>query len=178
MSQTDPNEPPLRPHVYDEIQEFDKQLPRWWLWTLYGSVVFAFCYWMFNQWRATTDPIFERLDRQMAQVALAKANSPDASLSDDQLWQMSRNPDIVAAGRVTFSTTCASCHGDDLKGRIGPSLLDDEWLHGGSPNEMVHTIRDGVLEKGMPSWGPVLGNTRVAEVAAFVLSYHRKPEGE
>lgn len=175
MNETNPEEEPLRPHVYDEIQEFDKKLPNWWLFTLYASIAFSFAYWMFNQWLATTDPLFEKLERDMARVTLAKANSPDAKLTDEQLWQMSTSPDIVGAGRATFATTCASCHGDDLKGKIGPNLLDDVWIHGGTPVAVATTIRDGVLEKGMPAWGPVLGNTRVAEVAAFVLSHHQKP---
>jgi cytochrome c oxidase cbb3-type subunit III len=178
MNKTDPEEAdaPLRPHVYDEIQEYDKQLPNWWLWTLYASVIFAFCYWMLNQWIATTDPVFEKLERKMAQVELAKANNPNAKLTDAQLWTMSQNPDIVAAGQATFSTTCASCHGDDMKGKIGPSLVDNVWIHGGDPVAVAKTIRDGVLAKGMPAWGPMLGNKRVAEVAAFVLSHHKPTE--
>lgn len=167
---------PLRPHTYDEIQEFDKKLPNWWLFTLYGSIAFAFCYWMLNQWQASTDPIFQRLERDLARVAVAKANAPGAQLTDDELWQMSQSPEIVGSGSATFATTCASCHGNELEGKIGPSLVDSTWLHGGTPGEIIKTIRDGVLDKGMPAWGPVLGNQRVAEAAAFILSHHKRAE--
>ncbi len=167
---------PLRPHSYDEIEEYDKRLPNWWLWTLFGSIIFSFCYWLTNQWGASTDPVVQKLDREMAQIAVQKANSPGATLTDEELWKMSHAPDIVRAGSETFSVTCASCHGASLEGKIGPNLVDSTWLHGSKPNQILKVIREGVLAKGMPAWGPVLGNQRVSEAAAFILSHHEQSE--
>ncbi len=34
-------------HVWDEtLQEFNNPLPRWWLWTFYGTIIFAIVYWL------------------------------------------------------------------------------------------------------------------------------------
>jgi len=72
--------------------------------------------------------------------------------------------------------SCASCHSDDLNGKIGPNLKDHRWRHGGKPTEVLRTIAEGVPSKGMPAWAPVLGRAKVAEIAAFVMSHHQPDE--
>lgn len=163
-------------HEFDGIQEYDKRLPNWWLWTLYGAVAFSFFYWFYYHWVGHPESAPERLQRQLAQIAMIAATSGGAQLDDKALWGMSRDTKIVTAGRKTFLTTCASCHGVDLSGGIGAKLNDKDWIHGGKPAEIVDTISKGVLAKGMPTWGPVLGKVRIAEVAAFVLSHHAEGE--
>jgi cytochrome c oxidase cbb3-type subunit 3 len=88
---------------------------------------------------------------------------------------MSRNPVFVDAGRATFQSTCASCHHAALTGGIGPNLVDAEWIHGGTPADVLKTVTEGVLTKGMPGWGPMLGGKKVSEVVAFILSQHDAP---
>jgi cytochrome c oxidase cbb3-type subunit III len=169
-----PGEDPIREHVFDGIAEYDRRLPNWWLVTLYASIVFAIGYWMVTQHfsRANDET---RMAAEMQRIEAAKmaasANAPD----DATLWKMSRNAVFVDAGRATFQSTCASCHNAALTGGIGPSLVDAEWIHGGTPTEVLHTVNEGVLAKGMPNWGPVLGGKKVAEVTAFILSHHNEP---
>ena len=107
----------------------------------------------------------------MNRIALAAQNS-GAELTDEQLWNMSKDLKITAAGKSTFLTTCASCHLEDMSGKIGPNLKDTAWIHGGLPRQVFQTINKGIPEKGMPTWGPVLGRAKVAEVTAYVMSYH------
>jgi cytochrome c oxidase cbb3-type subunit 3 len=76
----------------------------------------------------------------------------------------------VKAGRLTFVSKCAMCHGPQGKGMVGPDLTDDTWLHGGSTKEIFHTIWNGVPEKGMRSWTGALTGRQVAELAAYIHS--------
>src|SRR4051812_880427 len=93
---------PIRKHVYDGIQEYDQRLPNWWLYTLYGSVVFAIVYWFVHMIAGLVPGDGEQVDAAMARVAAAKlASSIDVS-DDGKLWEMSRNPVFVEAGRQTF----------------------------------------------------------------------------
>ena len=39
-------------------------------------------------------------------------------------------PEAIQAGQEVFDTNCFMCHSNDLSGGIGPSFLDDEWVHG------------------------------------------------
>ena len=170
----EPGEDPIREHVFDGIAEYDRRLPNWWLVTLYASIVFAIVYWMVTQHFSRSNDE-TRMAVEMQRIEAAKmavsANAPD----DATLWKMSRNTVFVDAGRATYQSTCASCHGPALTGGIGVNLVDSTWLHGDKPSDLLKTVNEGVLVKGMPNWGPVLGGKKVSEVVAFVLSHHKEP---
>lgn len=175
-----PPEDPIRPHVYDGIQEYDKRLPNWWLYTLYATIVFWVGYWGYYEWLH-----LGKTGAQSADVALAKIQTDRlaaAKLDDPTLWKMSQNTAFVEAGKATFLANCAACHLATLRGKsespaaIGPDLTDTTWIHGGKPTEVLGTVTNGVLTKGMPAWGPVLGAKKITELTAFILSYHHEGE--
>jgi cytochrome c oxidase cbb3-type subunit 3 len=175
----DPIPPPetdkLRPHTFDGIQEYDKRLPNWWLVTLYATIIFWVGYWFYYE-RAHLGPSNTAAVEQQLAVIEAARLAAAPSLDDASLWKMSRNPVFVDAGRATFETICASCHTKELTGAIGPNLVDRLWIHGGRPMEIYATVTNGVLVKGMPSWGPVLGPKKVSEAVAYILSHHHEGE--
>jgi cytochrome c oxidase cbb3-type subunit 3 len=165
----------LRPHSYDGIREYDKRLPNWWLFTLFGTIIFSFGYWsLYHQLKIAPEP-GEAVTLEMQANALLEAKN-SGTVTDEQMWAMSKDPTMVEAGRAIFSTTCVPCHGDHLQGKIGPTLIKDKWLHGGRPTEIIHTITNGWAPKGMPTWGPVLGRERILEVASFILSLNHAPK--
>lgn len=166
---------PLRPHVYDGIQEYDKRLPRWWLMTLYGAMVFSAIYWAYyHAYDIGTDP-----ERQLGITMRENAEriaEKSGILDDNSIWKFSQDAGKVAAGKTTFDTSCAACHKPDLTGLIGPNLVDHDWIHGGKPMDSVKIINEGVLLKGMPAWGPLLGKEKITEVAAYIFSFHKPGE--
>lgn len=172
---TEPIDDALRPHSYDGIQEYDKRLPRWWLVTLYGTMVFAILYWAFYHTYGLGDSPAQTLADAMAENARLAARRSGV-IDDAALWSMSLDSQTVAAGKTTYDTTCAACHRPDLKGLIGPNLVDHEWIHGGTPMDAIKTITEGSLLKGMPAWGPLLGKQKIVEVAAYILSHHTRGE--
>ena len=175
MKNAPEEEDSLRPHSYDGIQEYDKRLPNWWLFTLYGAIVFAIAYWIYYHEFHIGLESGVAVEIQMSEnKVLATRNA--SVLTDDLLWHMSREPAVVESGKATFLANCASCHLPTLTGQIGPNLVDEFWIHGGHPLEVVKTINTGVLEKGMPTWGPILGQHKITEVAAFILSHHKEGE--
>ncbi len=169
----DPNE--LRPHTYDGIQEFDKRMPNWWLFTLYGSIVFSFFYWLtYHAGESGPSPGLALEEKMKENAKLAARNATE--LTDAALWEMSRDPQVVAAGKTTFLTSCVACHLPDLSGQIGPNLRDTAWVHSEKPTELVKLVIDGVPAKGMPTWGPILGRQKSVESVAYILSYHKEGE--
>lgn len=175
------NEPieqePLRPHSYDGIQEYDKKLPNWWLFTLYGTIIFSIGYWYYYHKSDHGPDQIEEYRQALALLEDAAAEQAAAApaLSNERLWAMSQDAAAVEAGKTTYMTMCMSCHGPQLEGGVGVSLADSEWIHGSAPLDVRKTISEGVIEKGMLAWEPILGADKVNEVTAFVLSYHSKP---
>jgi cytochrome c oxidase cbb3-type subunit III len=165
----------LRPHIYDGIQEYDKRLPRWWLLTLYGAIVFSVIYWAYYH-------AYEiGLDDERRLIVHMQENAEQAAkrsgiIDDTLIWKLSREPQRIAAGKATFDTTCAACHKPDLTGLIGPNLVDKEWIHGGKPMDSLKTIEEGILAKGMPAWSAMLGKEKITELTAYIFSFHQPGE--
>jgi cytochrome c oxidase cbb3-type subunit 3 len=176
-----PHEDPVRAHTFDGIQEYDKRLPNWWLMTLYASIVFWVGYWSYYEWFHVGLTGEQHVTQELTKIETAKLASAPA-VDNVSLWKMSRNPDFVAAGKATFEANCAACHLVSLRGKgenpaaIGPDLTDTKWIHGGKPTEIYDLITKGVLAKGMPTWGPVLGAKKISEAAAYILSKHTENE--
>lgn len=160
----------LRDHVVDGIQEYDQRLPFWWLCILFSMIAFSIVYWLVLDDRSFEGARDNQLEVKLAEIDTKRlANSIDVS-NDDLFWDMSDNPTFVSAGQATFESYCVACHGKELQGGIGFNLVDAEWVHGGKPSEIYVTIDKGVPAKGMQAWGPTLGQKRITEVIAYVLS--------
>lgn len=170
----------LRPHVYDGIQEYDNQLPNWWLWTFYGAVIISVIYWFsfYNAEVMKSDQ--ELIGAQLAAVEKARLEAL-GELSDEVLWQMSRNPGFVSSGEAIYKEKCIACHGPDLKagaGLAGVSLVDAEWKWGNHPMSVYTVVTNGSPDKksGMQAWVNELGPQKVSQVVAFLLSHHSQQE--
>lgn len=185
MKPQDPQQegPILRPHEYDGIKEYDQKLPNWWLATWYITMV-----WFVLAWAAYYQLGWGRSPTAEVEASLAKIAEVQQqalqNITDEKLWDMSRDPKVVAAGQATYATTCVACHGPDLSGKLagaklpGLPLMDQEWKHGHEPVKLLNIIRRGApdVTKGMPPWEPQLGLQRVTEVLAFILSKHQQGE--
>ena len=180
---TNPVEPETRPHVYDGIREYNHRLPNWWLFTLYGAIVFWIGNWTVREWFHSVPDGPHQLEGELTRIEADKLTAMAGSHLDDRsLWTMSRNPLAVEAGRQTFNANCVACHLPSLRGKsespaaIGPDLTDQVWIHGGLPTNSYRVVTEGVPAKGMPTWGPVLGSKRIAEAVAYVFSHHQEGE--
>jgi cytochrome c oxidase cbb3-type subunit III len=144
----------------DGIEEYDNPLPGWWLGLLYATIGFAAVY--------TLDYHFVRPTSQIAEWQAEMDEAESRWPSRPAAVATTTTPEAVDAGKTVFQTNCVGCHGADLHGGVGPDLTDPTWIHGGTLPEITATINNGVPEKGMLTWGPILGPEKVAQVAAYV----------
>jgi len=175
----------VREHTFDGIQEYDNKLPNWWLWILFGSIIFALAYWLVVQTVAVTDTPQQALEKEMVAAAEAQlARAAEGGLTNESLELMTTIPDRVAEGRALFEQYCVVCHLDNGGGSVGPNLTDNYWIHGPEPLDQHKVVTNGVPAKGMAAWGNQLGPRRVDAVVAYVLTLRgtnvagKAPEGD
>jgi cytochrome c oxidase cbb3-type subunit 3 len=162
----------LLAHEYDGIQEYDNPLPGWWRLLLWGTIVWGVLY--FFNFVPGIGSGKGRIAAYQADSAAAAAKQPPATASLDVNVMLAdlKDPHELAEGKAIFEdpSKCASCHQADGGGLVGPNLTDDYWIHGPRPADILKTITEGVPDKGMLTWGPILGPKKVAEVAAYVYT--------
>jgi cytochrome c oxidase cbb3-type subunit 3 len=175
----------IRPYVVDGIEEYDNPMPPWWVAMFKITIVFGFMYMIWIHWFG-----WNHLDAELSEDRAAYSENQSKrialdKLSDADFAKRASNPELIADGKSLFQANCAPCHGGAGEGIVGPNLTDNFWLHGSSPSEIVAVITNGVPEKGMVSWGPVLGAKKIQSLAAFVLSLRgsnppnaKAPQGE
>jgi cytochrome c oxidase cbb3-type subunit 3 len=159
-------------YTYDnDLQEEDNHLPNWWLFILFGSILFAFGYWfVYHTVKSLPTPVAEYavdVAKVKADRAAVLAANP---MSDEALAAMRDDPARIEEGKKVFSTICMACHGLKAEGLVGPNLTDKFWIHGNKPSEIAKSVQGGYPEKGMPPQGDALGPEKMRSVVAYVLT--------
>jgi len=196
-----PGEVETTGHNWDGIEEYNNPLPRWWLYTFYACIAFALGYSVFYPaWpvgnkatpgilgystRAAVEKDIQKFEERNADL-VAKLTEvpldPQAIEADPALYNYA-----VQGGAAVFRTYCAQCHGSGAAGVQGqgyPSLLDDDWLWGGSLEDIYYTVTNGVRNEDNPDarWSqmPAFGADGLLseEQVAQVVQYVRKISGQ
>lgn len=162
----DPEQHLLREHQYDGIKEYDNPLPNWWLVTFFGTIIFGFLYLVhFSVGGGATQK--DELNQEM----LSLPQKQEKLWVENDFTNILNDNSIQLNGAVIYSGKCASCHAPDGGGIIGPNLTDNSWKNGsGRVSEIANLVSKGVVEKGMPAWGPLLKEEEIKQVALFVHS--------
>ncbi len=184
-------------HSWDEIQELNNPLPRWWLWTFYFTIVwavlYAIAYPSIPLVSSYTKGLLGWQSRDAVEVDLAalkeQRSGMSAKLAQSSLEEIQQNPELFAfaraQGKAAFGDNCAPCHGAGGGGAKGyPNLNDDDWLWGGSLAQIQQTIQYGARSTSdqghsgnMPAFGRdgMLKREEISQVADYVRSLSGLP---
>jgi cytochrome c oxidase cbb3-type subunit 3 len=165
-----PKEDLLSDHEYDGIQEFDNPMPRWWVWTFWGTFYFAVCYFLWYSVYFKGTPFLEEYAADMSAYREEMAKKDlGTTVTEDALDKLTKNAAVMADAQAIFKKRCVQCHAADGQGLIGPNLTDDYWLHGkGTLIDIYGVVNAGVPAKGMPEWSKQLSRVEVAKASAYV----------
>lgn len=159
----------------DGIDEYDNPLPDWWVGLFWFTIVWALGYGIWYHGLGDRSQV-KNLEEEMAAAEVAWPEQA-AATADAAAASFAVTPEAVAAGEGVYAMNCVACHGPNLEGGIGPTFLDEEWLHGGQASDVIRTIIEGVPAKGMVPWGGILSPEQINQVAAYVISKHSEATG-
>ena len=174
-------------HDYDGIRELDNNLPPWWLYGFYATILFAFVYmFKYEVFGGTSQKEEYLTEVAEAEREIEEYKKNAKGLVTINTVELLTEDADLAAGKSIFTTNCIACHKADGGGGIGPNLTDSYWVLGGGIKNVFNTITEGGRPgKGMISWKSDLKPGEIAQVASFVLSLNgitpadpKEPEGE
>ena len=158
-------------HDYDGIKELDNDLPPWWLYMFYGTILFAVAYLGYYE-------VFDgenQIDEYNEQVIIAQKEIEEyqKTVKPVDLSALEAGSDSAALnkGKKLFKQNCAACHMVDGRGSIGPNLTDEYWILGGGIKNIYNTIANGGRDgKGMIAWKNSLSAEKIQQISSYVLS--------
>jgi len=184
-------EPETTGHEWDGIQEYNNPLPRWWLWVFYATIVWAIWYSIaYPAWpliESATSGYKGWSTRANVTQAIAEAEAANAGMNERlvaaDLSAIPNDPELqgyaTSAGAAVFKTWCAQCHGSGAAGFRGyPNLLDNDWLWGGTMEDIHTTVSHGIRNEEdpdaryseMPAFGDILAPEEIVQVANYVIT--------
>lgn len=174
-------------HNYDGIRELDNDLPPWWKYMFYISIVFAIFYMLkYHVFDGTSQVEEYEMEVAQAKADIEEYKKNNKDLIDAESVELLSDAKDLEAGRAIYMDNCIACHKDNGGGGIGPNLTDDYWILGGGIKNVYHTISEGGRPgKGMVAWKTELKPFEMAQVASYVISLHgtdpadaKAPEGD
>jgi cytochrome c oxidase cbb3-type subunit III len=179
------NERLIKEHDYDGIRELDNDLPPWWKWLFYITIIFAAIYLIRFFFLDADDLHQEREFRKEMAAATEAAPAETGQAAEFQLVLLEDEASL-ASGKETWDKICAVCHLPDGGGLVGPNMTDNYWIHGNTVEDMFTIVTNGVIEKGMIPYKDQLSEQKRLEVVSYILvklvgstpANPKEPQGE
>ena len=161
-------------HAHDGIEEYDNPLPAWWFAMFVITIVWGIGYLIFYPGMGNFKGILGWTQIEQHDQEVAAAEQQYRAMRDRYLAlpieEIAQDDKVMRMGQRLYGNNCSQCHGLDARGAYGfPNLADENWLWGGSPDAIKHTLVQG-RQAAMPAWEDALGDTGIAETTEYVLS--------
>ncbi len=159
-------------HDYDGIRELDNKLPGWWLWGFYLTIFVGIIY--FYRYEISHTGLSSKQQYELAVKEAEEAQKAYLEKAgnkvDENTVTLLTDAASISAGKANFEKTCATCHGVNAQGNIGPNLTDDYWIHSGGIKDVFKTIKYGWPDKGMQSWKDQYSPMQIQQLASYIKS--------
>jgi cytochrome c oxidase cbb3-type subunit III len=156
-------------HDYDGIKELDNNLPPWWKYGFYFTIVWAFGYLVYYHVMGAGPLSIDSYQAEMEEARIQKELfMRDAKNNVDESSVLMADAAGIADGASIYKSNCAACHGNLGEGNVGPNLTDTYWIHGGDLKSIFKSVRYGIPANGMKAWESDLSPVQMQNVSSFI----------
>lgn len=165
----------LMHHDYDGIRELDNNLPPWWVWMFYATIIFGVIYIFNYHILGTADLQIKAYEKSMeqAEIEVSEYKEKMGMQIDETNAELMTDESELQAGGKLFQEHCIACHKADGSGEIGPNLTDKSWIYGYEIGTVFGIISNGTNNGMIPHKGK-MNPIQIQQVASFVLSMPEK----
>lgn len=161
------NERLIKDHDYDGIKELDNDLPPWWKWLFYLTIIFAVVY-LVRIFVFKSDDLIQGREYANEMEKVAKENPAKPEQAAFKI-EVLHDEASLADGKETWTKICSVCHLPDGGGLVGPNMTDNYWIHGNTVQDLYNTVTNGVIEKGMIPYKDQLSDKKRLDVISYIL---------
>ncbi len=169
-------------HAFDGIEEYDNPLPKWWFYMFIGTIIFALVYLAaypgLGSFKGFLDWTSHNQWEKEVESAEAKYSPLFKALATRPIPELAQDPEALKIGQRLFANNCAVCHGSSATGAEGfPNLTDSDWLYGGTPEAIKHSIQYGRMA-AMPAKGlnPAMSGADVNDLVNYLLTFSNRSQ--
>lgn len=145
----------------DGVREENNKIPVGWLICFIAVIVWLVWYIYAHTPEISGWSYYDKFEQDMK----AQATAPKEIPTENPYEQDKK---AVEEGKLIYVSNCSACHGDDLKGGVGPDLTA-HLEYGETDDKKFESIARG-RENGMPSFEQQLGRDKIWKVLAYVDS--------
>jgi cytochrome c oxidase cbb3-type subunit 3 len=158
---------------FDGIELGDRPVPSWFKWFFLAIIPFAIPYFMYFHGGAEGRAHGDYHDAELGALMRARFAEMDRETVVEYLYKDS----WLQVGKIVFKKNCASCHGKDGGGLIGPNLCDDQYKNVNNIEDILKVLQNGANAGAMPAWRDRLLPNELVLVSSYVASLRGSTPG-
>lgn len=124
-------------------------------------------YFLFSGWSSQSEA--DAVMKEKSAKKQAAHQTAEGSVDSREHGSGHKVESYIASGKQHYGKLCASCHGENAKGTVGPDLTASAYKYGKTRTEIAKSITEG-RPNGMPGFGSQIDHEQVEALVEYLLS--------
>ena len=158
-------------YISDGIEQSEAPIPGWWKSAFVTILAICPVYMLYYHTGAPGRSMTDSYDKALAKAAQKRYGEIGELQADGPtVVRFMSKPSWTKLGKVLFKSKCATCHGREGEGIVGPNLTDESYKNVRQIGDIPKVILEGANNNAMPAWADKLHVNDVVMISAYVAT--------